>query len=147
MTAFDRAWDLMKKSRIYSMMLATLTPEEIQSVAQENYDSARGDLRVWDEDMSAMFPRECTRLLEDGGLSNHYCPNGSTITNFTTGLPIDDKYGICSICLNPWIRERHSDSMMAQGMFGDDSDDFSNDSPYVRLNQQEWNDTMGGVPD
>lgn len=140
MTAFDEAWGLMK-SEIHSMMSAVLTPEQIQSIAQENYDLTRGDLEVWDEDPSVMFPTECVG--ERGG---GFCPNGGTITNFTTGMPThnegDSKYGVCSICLNPWIRQRFSDSMMAQGMFDDDSND---DAPYVRLNQQEWNDAMGGV--
>ena len=126
MTVFNRAWDFVKQSidRIRRKMEQVLTPEEIRWIAQENYDITRSNPMVWDYDMTAMFPRECSRMEGREGIADEYCPHGSTITDFTTGIPLDDKYGKCSICLNPWIQERFQDNMAAQGYFGLPPDQF-----------------------
>ena len=124
MTAFDTAWRLVKSDMIRAKMERVLTPEEIRSITQENYDMTRGNLMVWDHDMTAMFPRECSKMEGKEGVADRYCPHGSTITDFTTGIPEDDKYGMCSICLNPWIDDRHREQMAAEGYFGLPPDEF-----------------------
>mgnify|MGYP003122489003 CR=1 FL=1 len=138
MTAFDRAWDLLKNNRIRSKIERNCTPEEIQSIANENRDITASNPMVWDYDPSVLFPRECSFTVPEEDrirygyewIPNHYCPHGSTITDFVTGMPIEPpkeypnaRTGICSICMNEWIHERQMDSMEMQGYFGTPPED------------------------
>ena len=118
--AFHQAWALLKGlgDRIRQKMEKVLTPEQMRSIAQMNYDLTRSNPMVWDYDMTAMFPRECSRMEGREGVRDRYCPHGSTITSFLTGRPTDDKYGICSICENPEIDRLFREQMAAKGMFG-----------------------------
>jgi|SaaInlV_125m_DNA_1040241.scaffolds.fasta_scaffold54990_3 hypothetical protein len=148
MTVFNRSWTLMKSDIVRSSMERVLTPEEIQDIAQYNYDVTRGNPMVWDYDMTAMFPRECRS-----------CPN--TITDFVTGIPTDNEHGICSVCMNPSIDEKNEESMMAEGFFGLSPDDFKEHLEGVKrgkeidessvdfgdigsLNQKRFRDQMEG---
>ena len=140
MTAFDRAWDVVKNNMIRSKIERNCTPEEIQSIANENRDITASNPMVWDHDPTVMFPRECSFTVPEEDrirygyewIPNHYCPHGSTITDFVTGIPTEPpkeypnaRTGLCSICMNKWINERHMDSMMAQGYFGSSPKEFT----------------------
>ena len=108
MTAFERAWAIFKgQGDITSQLDRILSESERKGVAQMNYDATRANPMVWDEDPSVMFPRECNG-----------CPSLHTIHNWLEGMPTEEG-GKCSICLEPWIRERIADSMEMSGMFGD----------------------------
>jgi len=117
--AFESAWALLKAltDPIRRKMEKVLTPEQMRSIAQMNYDLTRDNPMVWDYDMTAMFPRECSVEGQEG-IRGRYCPHGSTITSFVTGRPLDDKHGICSICENPSIQELYDESVRAKSSLG-----------------------------
>ncbi len=93
MTAFDRAWDIVKS--VYHRLFSD---EEIQRIANENQLLLQEPL---DPDPTVNFPSECERCFSD-------------INNIVEGIP-----KLCSKSIHPWVDKRMSDSMEIEGFFGD----------------------------
>lgn len=95
MTAFDRAWAIVK-----SVYHRVFSDEERQQIANDNQLLLQFQEPL-DHDPSVNWPSECEQCF-------------SEINNMVEGIP-----KMCSRCLHPWVNERVLDSMEIEGMFGD----------------------------
>tara|TARA_R110002012_G_scaffold108089_2_gene250502 strand:+ start:510 stop:929 length:420 start_codon:yes stop_codon:yes gene_type:complete len=99
MTAFERAWALMKMNTGHRRFFSK---KEIQEIAEMNrHLASMNDDGPLDPDPSVNFPSQCKQ-----------CQN--EINNIVEGIP-----NHCSRCIHPFVDERITDAMEMAGLFGD----------------------------